>query len=200
MNGANRVILVDGELRRRAAISHLLSSAGVHVEPFENVEELTGRWPNTGVVLIDDQDGAVAAVMESMVGSGNWLPVIAFADQPETGRVVNAILEGAIDYIPWPFSYAEFLATVATAEERAGTLGNAKLREAVARSRIERLTRREREVLSGVANGHSNRLIAERLAISPRTVEIHRANMLNKIGANHTSDAIRIAIEAALIN
>lgn len=200
MNGANRVILVDGELRRRAAISHLLSSAGVHVEPFENVEELTGRWPNTGVVLIDDQDGAIAAVMESMVGSGNWLPVIAFADQPETRRVVNAILEGAIDYIPWPFSDAEFLATVAAAEERAGSLGNAKLREAVARSRIERLTRREREVLSGVANGHSNRLIAERLAISPRTVEIHRANMLNKIGANHTSDAIRIAIEAALIN
>jgi DNA-binding NarL/FixJ family response regulator len=73
------------------------------------------------------------------------------------------------------------------------------LREAVARSRIERLTPREREVLSGVAGGLSNRAIAEQLAISPRTVEIHRANMLQKIGANHTSEAIRVAIEAALI-
>jgi DNA-binding NarL/FixJ family response regulator len=61
------------------------------------------------------------------------------------------------------------------------------------------LTPREREVLSGVAGGLSNRAIAEQLAISPRTVEIHRANMLQKIGANHTSEAIRVAIEAALI-
>lgn len=200
MTGANRVILVDGELRRRAAISHLLSSAGIHVEPFENVDELAGRWPHSGIVLIEDTEGAIAAVMESMVGAGSWLPVIAFAEQPQTKRVVNAILEGAIDYVGWPFTDGAFVETLETADARAASLGSARLREAVARSRIERLTRREREVLSGVANGHSNRLIAERLAISPRTVEIHRANMLTKIGANHTSEAIRIAIEAALVN
>jgi DNA-binding NarL/FixJ family response regulator len=55
-------------------------------------------------------------------------------------------------------------------------------------------------VLAGVAGGLSNRLIGERLSISPRTVEIHRANMLNKMGASHTSEAIRIAIEASLVN
>ena len=77
--------------------------------------------------------------------------------------------------------------------------GTAKLREAMARSRVQRLTRREREVLTGVADGLSNRLIGERLEISPRTVEIHRANMLNKMGASHTSEAIRIAIEASLV-
>jgi len=65
---------------------------------------------------------------------------------------------------------------------------------------VQKLTRREREVLAGVAAGLSNRLIGEKLAISPRTVEIHRANMLNKMGASHTSEAIRIAIEAALIS
>ncbi len=73
------------------------------------------------------------------------------------------------------------------------------LREARARSRVQRLTRREREVLAGVAVGMSNRLIGEQLDISPRTVEIHRANMLTKIGAQHTSEAIRIAIEASLV-
>jgi two-component system response regulator FixJ len=70
----------------------------------------------------------------------------------------------------------------------------------VARSRVERLTRREREVLAELAGGLSNRLIGEKLNIGPRTVETHRANMLNKMGANHTSEAIRIAIEAALID
>ena len=77
-------------------------------------------------------------------------------------------------------------------------MGYTKLSEVMARTQIEKLTRREREVLTGIASGLSNRLIGERLAISPRTVEIHRANMLNKLGANHTSEAIRIAIEADL--
>lgn len=199
MNGANRVILVDGDLRRRAGISHLLSGAGVHVEPFDGVDELRGRWPRSGVVLIEDSGDSIVTVMESMAASGRWLPVVAFAELPQTKRVVNAILEGAIDYVGWPFSEREFLETLANAEGRASSVGNAKLREAAARSRVDRLTRREREVLSGVAAGHSNRLIAEKLEISPRTVEIHRANMLTKIGANHTSEAIRIAIEAALV-
>ena len=75
-----------------------------------------------------------------------------------------------------------------------------KLREARARSRIQKLTNREREVLIGVAGGLSNRKIGEHLSISPRTVEIHRANMLDKMRANHTSDAIRLAIEAALVD
>jgi FixJ family two-component response regulator len=133
-----------------------------------------------------------------MVGQGNWLPVVAFGEKPEPRRIVNAILGGAIDYLIWPFADAELIATLAIARDRAESVGSAKLREAAARSRIERLTRREREVLSGIAAGHSNRAIAEQLAISPRTVEIHRANMLQKIGATHTSEAIRIAIEASL--
>jgi FixJ family two-component response regulator len=113
---------------------------------------------------------------------------------------VNAILCGAIDYLVWPFVEAELTATLASAPDRAESVGSARLREAAARSRIERLTPREREVLSGMAAGHPNRAIAEQLAISPRTVEIHRANMLQKIGAAHTSEAIRIAIEASLAN
>ena len=76
--------------------------------------------------------------------------------------------------------------------------------QVLARGRRSRSKRgwnwRCREVLVGVASGMSNRLIGDKLCISPRTVEIHRANMLNKMGANHTSDAIRIAVEAALVS
>ena len=91
------------------------------------------------------------------------------------------------------------LASLERLEDNAEGLGNARMREAVARGRIEKLTEREREVLDCVASGLSNRKIGEKLEISPRTVEIHRANMLNKLGANHTSEAIRIAIEAELV-
>jgi two-component system, LuxR family, response regulator FixJ len=194
------LILVDGDLRRRAMISHCLSSSGIHVEPFEHDGELISRWPRAGLVLVHDSGGGIVALARHMSESGNWLPMIAYAEQPSPEMIVAAVLDGAINYIGWPFGAEQLEAALAAAEARAAKLGSAKLREALARSRVERLTRREREVLSGVANGLSNRLIGQRLSISPRTVEIHRSNMLNKMGAHHTSEAIRIAIEAALVS
>jgi two-component system response regulator FixJ len=200
MSKNNHLILIDSDSRRRAAVSHCLAESAIHVEPFESLAEIRSRWPREGVLMVHDEDSIVGEVMQAMASSGNWLPLVAFAEAPDSRRAVRAVLEGAIDYIAWPFD-AETVSNVVTeAQERAESLGSARLREAMARSRIERLTRREREVLAGVADGLSNRMIGDKLRISPRTVEIHRANMLNKMGANHTSEAIRIAIEASLVN
>ncbi|MBV1690673.1 LuxR C-terminal-related transcriptional regulator [Novosphingobium sp. G106] len=198
MRGARHIILVDGDLKRRAAISHFLGGHGIHVEPFETVVELSGHQPRQGLIMVNDLDGTIPALTAQLVQSGSWLPIVAFSENPAPRRIVDAILGGAIDYLAWPFDAAELTETLEYAEERAQNVGNAKLREAMARNRIERLTPRERDVLVGIAAGHSNRTIADNLAISPRTVEIHRANMLHKIGATHTSEAIRIAIEASL--
>ncbi|GGB92776.1 transcriptional regulatory protein FixJ [Novosphingobium endophyticum] len=199
MERNGNLILIDNDTRRRAAISHALSNGKIHVEPFENVSELSGSWPRSGVVLIHDEAGSIGLLVEKMAHRGEAFPIIAFSEAPSSQRVVQAILNGAIDYIAWPISAEELNAALERAATRTASSGNAKMREIMARARIDRLTRREREVLGGVAIGLSNRLIGERLSISPRTVEIHRANMLNKLGANHTSDAIRIAIEAALV-
>lgn len=200
MGGIKHIILVDGDVRRRAVISHYLAGHGVHVEPFETVTELGDHAPRRGLILVNDLGGTVAALTESLAQSGNWLPVVAFGENPLPRQIVDAVLGGAIDYLAWPFDDAELARALEDAEGRADDVGNAKLREAMARSRIDRLTAREREVLGGIAAGLSNRSIADQLAISPRTVEIHRANMLQKIGATHTSEAIRIAIEASLVN
>lgn len=194
------IYLLDGDSRRRAAISHSLAQAGIHVEPLERVEELVARWPRAGMILAHDEPAALPALMAQMGASTDWLPVIAYAEDATPAKVVQAVLEGAIAYLAWPFAPGELATTIGQAQERARRVGNTKVREAMARSRIQRLTQREREVLRGVAGGLSNRLIGEQLAISPRTVEIHRANMLNKMGASHTSEAIRIAIEAAILN
>jgi FixJ family two-component response regulator len=195
----NFLALIDDDVLRRAAISHALSARQIHVEPYENIAELIDRWPRSGLILAHDDGTTIPALIEHMGHTGAWLPVVGFAERPSPKEIVEAILSGAVDYIAWPFDEAELATTLVSARVRADSLGNAKLREARARSRIERLTRREREVLSCVASGLSSRLIGEKLAISPRTVEIHRANMLNKIGAHHTSEAIRIAIEASLV-
>ena len=199
MTQPSNLILLDADFRRRAAISHLLTTTEIHAEPFENLTELARRWPRDGVIFVHDDADMVRAAIEQMTQLGQWLPLIAYAEQPDTGRVVQAVLNGAIDYLAWPLDVPMVQGALLMAEESRTTLGNSKLREAMARSRVQKLTRREREVLAGVADGLSNRRIGERLEISPRTVEIHRANMLNKMGANHTSEAIRIAIEAALV-
>ena len=191
--------LVDSDFRRRAAITHCLAGTGIHVEPFEDSEELIRRWPRDGLLLVHDSGQALQRIVDQMTEIGEWLPMVAFSEAPGTNRVVQAVLGGAIDYIEWPFGEAEVRQALIVAEEGRKVQGSARLREVMARSRIQKLTRREREVLAGVADGLSNRLIGERLAISPRTVEIHRSNMLHKMGANHTSEAIRIAIEASLV-
>jgi two-component system response regulator FixJ len=199
MERRRNLALIDGDFRRRAAITHALAGSGIHVEPFEDIDEITLRWPRSGSILAADQGPAIEELIEHMTDHGQWLPVVAFSHQPETDQVVRAVLAGALDYVEWPCETGKIMTAIELAESAAASIGSLRLREARARSRVQKLTKREREVLTGVADGLSNRLIGERLAISPRTVEIHRANMLNKMGANHTSEAIRIAIEASLI-
>lgn len=200
MNEISHLILIDSDMRRRATISHALSASQIHVEPFENVNEISGAWPRSGVILIHDEDGAVAELITQMAINAEWFPVIAFGEVMNASRIVQSVLDGAIDYVVWPFDRDDLTATLDRAHTTAGMVGNMKMREVIARNRIGKLTPREREVLNGVATGLSNRLIGEKLSISPRTVEIHRANMLNKLDANHTSEAIRIAIEAELVH
>lgn len=200
MEHVSNLILVDRDTRRRASISHALAASSIHVEPFENIDELSTAWPRSGVIMIHDEAGTIPDLIEKMAIDGEWYPIIAFCEEPSPRQIVQAVLDGAVDYVAWPIGAEDLNDALARAIEKSESAGNTKLREVMARSRLDRLTKREREVLDGVASGLSNRLIGEKLSISPRTVEIHRANMLNKLGANHTSEAIRIAIEAALVN
>jgi two-component system, LuxR family, response regulator FixJ len=193
------VALVDSDFRRRAAISSQLASINFHVEPFEDLEEIRESWPRIGIVLVEDRDSGIRDTILSMTEHYHWSPLVAFSESPDTTDVVRAIYEGAIDYFQWPCSAEQLVHMIGTAEVRGSNIGNLKLRKAEACSRVQKLTKREREVLTCVVGGLSNRLIGEELAISPRTVEIHRANMLTKIGANHTSEAIRIAMDASLV-
>ena len=199
MTQRTNLALVDSDFRRRAAITHALAGTPIHVEPFEDLSELVARWPRDGLVLVHDDGQIVQDAIRTMTEIGQWLPLVAYGADPSTNQVVQAVLNGAIDYLEWPFGLNEVKQALMVAEQSSNSLGTVRLREAMARSRVQRLTKREREVLAGVADGLSNRLIGERLAISPRTVEIHRANMLNKMGASHTSEAIRIAIEASIV-
>jgi two-component system response regulator FixJ len=169
------------------------------VEPYENVTELRGHMADFGLVLIHDDKTEIAQALAYMAEAGNWLPVVGFSETPNPRSVVKAVHHGAIDYLAWPFAENEIIDTLGDAAVLAGTIGERKNREYMAKKRVDRLSKREREVLQSVANGMSSHKIAEQLEISPRTVEIHRSNMLNKMGANNTSEAIRFAVEADFV-
>jgi FixJ family two-component response regulator len=199
MSQRYNLLLIESDSHRRAAICHGINGDRFHVEPFEDSFEIINRWPTSGTILVEDDNGNVPHIIEHMTKQANWLPVICYSERPTTHNIVRAITEGAIDYLQWPFTASDLDCALTTANNNVVRMSAFRVREMQARGRLQKLTRREREVLEGVANGLSNRLIGERLSISPRTVEIHRANMLNKMGASHTSEAIRIAIEATLV-
>ena len=108
------------------------------------------------------------------------------------------MLDGAIGYAAWPGCGDTMFRAIRNAGTRSGAAIAAGSRKTMALSRIEKLSKREREILAGMVEGLSNRLIGKHLSISPRTVELHRANLLSKIGARHSAEAIRLAIEASL--
>ena len=101
--------LVDSNFRRRAAMSHSLAGSGVHVEPFETIDELVASWPQADALLVEDRDETIPELVTLMSDSGNWLPLIAFAETPSPDRIVRAVLAGAVDYLSWPCEPAQVI-------------------------------------------------------------------------------------------
>lgn len=198
MENPTFVYLVDSNVSRRAAISNMLSGIGIHVEPLEVASEISWESQRYCTILAEDTHGMITSLLAQMAVASNWMPIIAFSVQPTTHDVARAIRDGATDYLQWPFDTSMIGNILVGVRRNVGVLGSLKFREARARNRIQSLTKREREVLDGVAHGLSNREIGERLAISARTVEVHRAHLIQKMGVRHSSDAILIAFEASM--
>lgn len=192
------VFIIDADVRRRASISFYLNNEGIRAEPFETIEEFVVSWPRSGLVLMHDEANAVASLVREICGRQGWLPIVAYSSSPEPCDIVEAVLEGAVGYAVWPGCGETLTRVLQGACNRSNALAASGSRQVLAAARIEKLSRREREILAGMVEGLSNRLIGEHLGISPRTVELHRANLLAKIGAKHSAEAIRVAIEASL--
>lgn len=192
------VFTIDQDVKRRASLSHFLGNRGTFAEPFENIDEFMRCWPRSGVVLIHDDENAVAALMHEIASRHTWLPMIAFSEEPEPEGVVEAVLAGAVGYANWPGNGDALIETLRNARTRSGAAIAAGTRKTMALSRIEKLTKREREILAGMVEGLGNREIGNILSISSRTVELHRSHLLSKTGARNSAEAIRLAVEASL--
>src|SRR5262249_31972705 len=128
--------------------------------------------------------------------AGIWLPLILAAERPTTDRVVEGIKQGALDFLELPCAKERLEIALARVAHEAATPARIRPRMGAARERVGALSRRRRDALEWLAEGRSNKQIARVLGISPRTVEIHRANMMAKLGAHHAAEAVRLRIEA----
>lgn len=199
MREALAVIDADEQVRHRVA--RQVETAGVIAEPFDTLDQfVTRRVGDELVVLVGDDTPMALGVCEQLRAQGCWLAVIAYASRPSLRRVVAVLRGGGYDYFSLPLDTAALLRSIEQLGDGTGPYAAARQRAAVARTRLAHLSPREREVLSRMAGGHSNKVIGIELGISPRTVEIHRANMLAKLGACSSTEALRMYFEEHLLN
>lgn len=199
-----RIILhiVGGTSRTRAEQSRLAFSLDHHAEVYSDLTELLESPPRSGVIIAceDVLRIGIRQLLEHLGEAGVWLPLVPASADPGVDRVVEAIQSGALDYLRLPLTGEELARMIARVQSDAGRHAEARRRLVEARRRIGALSKREREVLDWLSEGCSNKAIARELEISPRTVEIHRANMMDKLGANHAAEAVRLRLDAGIDN
>lgn len=191
---------VEPDVRTRADLARTTFALGHHAEVYADLDELCQHPPRSGIVVVADEPehGGAAMLLDRLAEAAIWLPLVMMGIEPRTGQVVEAIKQGALDYLSLPLEPERLNRMLDRIDGEARAHGEARRRMVEARGRIANLSAREREVLDWLARGSSNKAIARELAISPRTVEIHRANMMTKLGASHSAEAVRLRIEAAL--
>jgi two-component system response regulator FixJ len=194
------VHLVDDDEAIRRSVGFMLKTSGFHVRAYESGVELLKAAPDleSGCILLDirmpGMDGLEA--QRALRDKGVTLPVIIMTGHGDVSLAVQAMKAGAVDFIEKPFEKAVLLSAIEHGVERLKKSAADLDRAEEAAVRLQALTPREREVLGGLAKGLPNKTIAYDLGISPRTVEIHRANVMSKLGVRSLSEALRIAFAA----
>lgn len=195
------VHLVDDDEAIRRSASFMLKTSGFSVRTYvSGVEFLKERALAPGCILLDIRmpglDGI--EVQQALHARGVTLPVIVMTGHGDVDVAVQAMKHGAIDFIEKPFEKVILLGAIEEGFARIENAGEIRTRATEARIMLEALTPRERDVLLGLAHGFANKIIAFNLGISRRTVEVHRANLMTKLGVASFSGALRIAFAAEL--
>ncbi|WP_114521878.1 LuxR C-terminal-related transcriptional regulator [Altererythrobacter sp. ZODW24] len=196
----NRITLhiIDPSSRNRAEISRVAFALGHHAEVYADLQELTRHPPKDGIIIVRDSEKSIEQTLSDLSEAGIWLPVVGTHEELSARRIVAAIKAGALDYLPLPIAEERLGTTLVRIAQKASSQADTRRRMMEARGRIDNLSGREREVLDWLTEGSSNKDIARALEISPRTVEIHRSNMMTKLGAKHAAQAVRLRIEAKI--
>ena len=196
------VHVVDDDRDVRLSISFMLGAAGFDSRPFASGQDLLDALPDLapGAVLLDIRMPEIDGfqVMTELGARGVDWPVVVMTGHGEVAIAVRAMKLGAVDFIEKPFGEEILVSSLERAFELLKDRGEKAQRRRAALDRVDVLTAREREVLQGLMAGLPNKLLARRLGISLRTVEMHRANMMDRLQVNSLAEALTLAVQAEI--
>lgn len=194
------VHIVDDDPAVRRSLKRLLHSAGFATMAYESASTVldAAAGMSVGCLLLDVRmPGMDGIELLSLLNErGSHPPVIMMTGHGDVQMAVRAMKAGAVDFIEKPFSHESLLAAIEAALARPSrTIRGHEVAEAS--GRIAALSRREREVLDALVAGRSNKAIAHDLGISVRTVEVHRAHMLERLRTRSLAEAVRLMVMSA---
>lgn len=197
------VYVIDDDDAVRHSLEFLLKTAGIEVRGFESAKTFLEMLPRikTGCIITDVRMPEITGIdlLRHVKESGLDIPVIVITGHGEISLAVEAMKIGAVDFLEKPFDDDLLLASVRSALNKEADAAKHKAEVADIDDKLAALSNRERQVLKGLVAGKANKVIAFDLGISPRTVEIYRANLMTKMAANSLSDLVRMAITAGIL-
>lgn len=203
MNGTPTVFVLDDDDAVRDALGALFRSCGLQARTYGSGESfLADLVPGfVGCIVLDVRMPGLSGleVQERLAAMNASLPVIIVTGHGDLPMAVKAMKAGAVDFIEKPFDDDVILESVREALSQGDRMHAESASAEAVKANLGRLTAREREVLEQVALGHPNKVIAYNLGISSRTVEIHRARVVEKLQARNLAHLVRMSIAAGVI-
>lgn len=201
MSGKSTVFIVDDDEAVRDSLSWLMQSVGLSTETFPSADAFLQGFgeDRPGCLLLDIRMPGISGLeLQSLLRErGFRLPLVVISGHADVPMAVRALKAGAFDFIEKPFNDQLLLDTVQRAIEHDRQERESHARLDVWRRRLDTLTPREREVLQLVVGGASNKQISSELGVSMKTVEAHRARVMDKLQADSLSELVRMTLTVA---
>ena len=191
--------IVDDDEAIRTLWRWLMESNGIAVQTFATAAEFIASYRAGGLacLVLDVRLPGMSGLelQEYLKREGVEIPIVFVSGHGDVPTAVSALKGGAVDFIQKPFSYRDVLAIIQRAFERDAQLRERRTRRSQLAERMATLTEREREVMQRVVEGKLNKVIADELAISVKTVEFHRARVMEKMGADSVAGLVQLMMQ-----
>ena len=204
MSSKGKIYVIDDDEAMRDSLNFLLDSSGFTVRLFETAQSFLDALPDLsfGCVLSDVRMPGMDGIelLKRLKAQNNPFPILIMTGHGDVPLAVEAMKLGAVDFLEKPFEDDRLTAMIDMAIRQAEpAVKNEAIAQDIA-ARVASLSPRERQVMEGLIAGLSNKLIAREYDISPRTIEVYRANVMTKMQANSLSELVRLAMRAGMLN
>jgi FixJ family two-component response regulator len=194
------IAIVEDDEAVRDSLQWLLEGQGFKVQTFANAEIFLKQWQpaQTGCIVLDIRMPGMTGIElhDELISQGHDVSVVFITGHGDVPMAVSRLKKGAADFLQKPFNHQELCLLASTALQSAQMRRETAKATDVQREKLAKLTQRETQVLERIVAGRLNKQIADDLSISIKTVEAHRANVMDKLGARTMADLMKVALSS----